>query len=129
MALSSSGPMTACSQVEMKWTSSRGGEQTCVVQVNARCDGDAVASHTKGLVASDAPSGNFILERRRYKGTKISRGTPVAPRTRKVVGATGFEPATPCAQAQSQPYERRAEISCFIKPCAAIACGIASESC
>jgi hypothetical protein len=33
-------------------------------------------------------------------------GTPVEPGTRKVVGATGFEPATPCAQERGLAMSR-----------------------
>ena len=29
---------------------------------------------------------------------RVRHGTPVEPGSRKVVGATGFDPATPCAQ-------------------------------
>ena len=46
-----------------------------------------------------------------------------------VAGSKGPQDSTTCAQAQSQQFWKRAEICCFLTPCAAMAYGMASESC
>ena len=67
-----------------------------------------------------------IVSRRSIRDGRFSKR---AKTLGNLVGATGFEPATPCAQARIWRCAKRAERCGAIKPVAASSCGWFAETC